>query len=591
MIKSKLILFIVFFLFYSNLFSQNYFQQEVNYTIDVRLDVQKNELFADETIQYINNSPDTLRFIYFHLWVNAYKNNQTALCKQMMAYGNDALNKSKPSGYIDSLDFKINNQKVVWNFLEEYIDICKIELTEPLLSGDTIIITTPFHVKIPSNEISRMGCDSESYQITQWYPKPAVYDKNGWNQMPYLDYGEYYSEFGSFDVSITIPKQYVVAATGNLKNNSELNWLNKLAEKNITGAEYDNPSEKKNKTIRYTEDNIHDFAWFANKNYFVDKSSVKLANSDKEVTTWTFYTERNESLWKKATQYINDAIYYNSIWVGDYPYNNCTAVEGGLRAGGGMEYPTITVISSGWNDFSLERVIVHEVTHNWFYGIFGFNERIFPFLDEGLTSLYETRYVEKKYPDKNYSSRNNIPYHYTEYKIYRRISNSKENYPLDTKTTDMKRWTYYSIAYGKAAHSFWYLMSYMGEEFDKIMQLFFNEWKFKHPQPEDLHNHFKKNTKKDIDWFFEDVVKTVKIMDYAAIKIKNNKLLVKNNSMLICPISITGFSKDEIVYDFLKNGFENKKWIQLPDISIDKLIINYNYNTIDMNKNNNEITP
>ena len=153
----------------------------------------------------------------------------------------------------------------------------------------------------------------------------------------------------------------------------------------------------------------------------------------------------------------------------------------------------------------------------------------------------------------------------------------------------MKRWTYYSIAYGKAAQSFWYLMSFMGEEFDIIMQSFFNEWKFKHPQPEDLHNHFKKNTTKDIEWFFENVVKTVKTMDYQAIKIKNKKLLIKNKGLLICPISITGFSGNKIVYTFWENGFEDKKWIQLPDTPIDKIIINYNYNTIDLNTKNNEI--
>ncbi len=231
-------------------------------------------------------------------------------------------------------------------------------------------------------------------------------------------------------------------------------------KQNIQGTDLSNPAKGEYKTIRYTEGNIHDFAWFANKNYYVDKSSVKLPNSGKTVTTWTMFTNGKKKLWEKAIEYVNDAVYYNSLWIGDYPYKNCTAVDGGLRAGGGMEYPTITVISSGWDDFSLEKVIVHEVIHNWFYGIFGFNERRYPFLDEGLTTFYETRYVEKKYPNKKYSK--SKPYHYHEYNTYHNNSVNSNSFPIDTKTTDMGKWTYYGTVYGKAAQSFWYLMSFFG---------------------------------------------------------------------------------------------------------------------------------
>ena len=590
--KTKHALLFVLCLLSINLFAQDYFQQEVNYTIEVRLDDKRNELFATVTIQYINNSQNTLDTIFLHLWVNGYKNDKTALCKQMVGYGNTLLSNNYQTigGYVNELDFKVNEQNVEWDFDDNYIDICYIALNEPISTGDTIVITTPFHVKIPSNEISRMGCDAESYQITQWYPKPAVYDINGWNTMPYLDYGEYYSEFGSFDVSITLPKQYVVGATGNLKTNPEINWVNKLAKEKKQGKDLENPSEEENKTIRFTENNIHDFAWFANKNFYVDKSSVELPHSGKKVTTWALYTANKTELWEKATEYVNDAVYYTSLWVGDYPYKNCTAVDGGLRAGGGMEYPTITVISSGWNAFSLETVIVHEVIHNWFYGIFGFNERDFPFLDEGLTTFYETRSIMAKYPKKLYSTARKLPYHYEGYKSYTARVNSLDDFPLNTKTTDMGRWTYYSVSYGKSAHSFWYLMKFLGEEeFDRIMQLLFNNWKYKHPQPNDLHKHFQENANKNIDWFFNDVVKTTKTMDYSAVKIKGKKLLVKNKGELNSPISITGFLKNEKVFEFWKDGFNEQKWLELPTDEFDKIVINYNFNTLDINSKNNSI--
>ena len=209
---------ISFFLLSSFSIAQNYFQQEVNFIINVKLDDVKNEFTADEKIEYINNSPSELTFIYMHLWPNAYKDNTTALYKQLLEEGNTQFYYAKEDekGYIDQLDFKINGEIATWELLKDSIDICKLYLNKPLKSGEKIDITTPFHVKIPSGKISRMGNIGQSYQITQWYPKPAVFDNNGWNYIPYLTQGEFYSEFGTFDVSITLPKNYVLGATGDM---------------------------------------------------------------------------------------------------------------------------------------------------------------------------------------------------------------------------------------------------------------------------------------------------------------------------------------------------------------------------------------
>ena len=132
-------------------------------------------------------------------------------------------------GFIDSLNFEVEGNQVQWNLLPGFPDICKIILNKPLNHGDSIYITTPFHVKIPKGVTSRLGHIGESYQISQWYPKPAVYDRSGWHQMPYLDQGEFYSEFGSFDVSITLPANYIVGATGNLQNEEEKRMLDMLS--------------------------------------------------------------------------------------------------------------------------------------------------------------------------------------------------------------------------------------------------------------------------------------------------------------------------------------------------------------------------
>jgi hypothetical protein len=229
-------------------------------------------------------------------------------------------------GYIDSLDFKIDNQTVQWNLLPGQPDICKIILNKPLLPHDSIRITTPFHVKIPKGVTSTMGHIGESYQISQWFPKPAVYDRFGWHQMDYQDQGEFYAEFGHFDVSITLPANYIVGATGNLQNHEEAKMLDRLAAdtswiKTIGSENADfPPSSGKMKTIRYTENQIHDFAWFADKRFHVLKGKVKLADSGREITTWAMFTNQQAKLWKDAVPYINHSIEYFSKWIGDYPY-------------------------------------------------------------------------------------------------------------------------------------------------------------------------------------------------------------------------------------------------------------------------------
>ena len=156
--------------------SQEYFQQEVNYKIHVALDDERNELNAFETIEYINNSPDTLQFLYFHLWPNGYQDNNTELAKQLFASkGKEKLfNDPELQGYIDSLDFRIGGQQVKWSLLPGQPDICQLWLTKGLKPGDTLKITTPFHVIIPKGVTSRLGHIGESYQVSQWYPKPAV---------------------------------------------------------------------------------------------------------------------------------------------------------------------------------------------------------------------------------------------------------------------------------------------------------------------------------------------------------------------------------------------------------------------------------
>ena len=367
--------------------AQNYWQQEVNYIINVELNDREHVLNGEISMEYINHSPDTLHEIYIHLWPNAYKDRSSELANQLYRNGDDELyfGNTDNRGSIDGLAFKIDNRTVEPTFPFKSPDICVLKLAQALLPKGRLNITTPFRVKIPSGEISRLGHIEQSYQITQWYPKPAVYDKNGWNPMSYLNQGEFYSEFGSFDVSITLPSNYIVGATGDLQTGSEIQRLKELADKtlkelpdiiagrkglNKRESPFPSSSEQK-KTLRYTQKNIHDFAWFADKRYLVLKGEVELPHTGRIVDTWAMFVPQNAKLWSRSIEYLNDGTFYYSKWNGDYPYNQVTAVDGTISAGGGMEYPNVTVIGNSSSDEELEIVIVHEVGHNWFYGILG----------------------------------------------------------------------------------------------------------------------------------------------------------------------------------------------------------------------------
>ncbi|HIG32450.1 MAG TPA: M1 family peptidase, partial [Flavobacteriales bacterium] len=391
-----------------NLSAQDYFQQEVNYTIDVELDDENHTLKGMEYIDYTNNSPNDLDFLWFHIWPNAYKDNSTALFKQALELGDKKgyYSSEQERGFINGLNFKVNGEMIKWDYHPEHIDICKLLLNKPLKAGESIRISTPFFVKIPDAKFSRLGHVDQSYMITQWYPKPAVFDKDGWHEMPYLGMGEFYSEFGSFDVSITLPSNYTVGATGDLQNPEEISRLNKLAKITDTisnfGEDMSFPvSDLSTKTLRYIQKDVHDFGWFADKRYHVLKGEVKLPHSKGKVTLWTMFTNNEADLWKNSIEYMHDAVYYYSLWNGDYPYKQCTAVDGTISAGGGMEYPNVTVIGESGNAKALEEVIMHEVGHNWFYGMLGSNERLHPWMDEGINSHNELRYMRRKYPEYN----------------------------------------------------------------------------------------------------------------------------------------------------------------------------------------------
>ena len=238
--------------------STAYFQQEMNYKIDVSLNDQSHTLTGNLDLKYKNNSPNELTFIYFHIWANAYKDNSSAFAKQKANNSTDLsfqFAKEDDRGYLDNLQFKVDGVPTKITPDPKNIDIIRIDLPKPLKSGAQVTITTPFNVKLPYT-FSRGGHVEQAYQITQWYPKPAVYDREGWHPMPYLDQGEFYSEYGNFDVTISLPQNYIVAATGELDNAAERTFLDGLAAAKNPPLDSFPESSKTIKTIRYTASKV-----------------------------------------------------------------------------------------------------------------------------------------------------------------------------------------------------------------------------------------------------------------------------------------------------------------------------------------------
>ncbi len=453
----------------------NYWQQIVNNNIQVQLNDSAKTLDGFISIDYTNNSPDTLYFIWFHLWPNAFKNDLTAFSDQQLEnFKTDFyFSEENKKGYINRLNFEVNNIAAKTEDHPSHQDIIKLLLPQPLAPGTSCKIETPFHVKLPYN-FSRGGYFKTAFHITQWYPKPAVYDRNGWNEIPYLDQGEFYSEFGSYDVNITLPKDYIVAATGVLQSE-------KTADKN--------------KTLHYRESNIHDFAWFADKNFKIKHDTIQL--KDKNVDAYIYYYKENEDKWKNGLKYLQSAISTKSNWLGEYPYSIVSVVEKPVKESNGMEYPTITLITTPGSEKELDILINHEVGHNWFYGILASNERKHPWMDEGMNTYYDNRYLQLKYGSIDALSdsmpsfmKKRFPDDFN-VTILNTLIAQKKDQPISTRSEDFTEVNYSLIAYNKTAQWLSLLEKKIStERFDKLMRSYYEAWKFKHPYPED----FKKMT-------------------------------------------------------------------------------------------------
>lgn len=498
---------------------QAYWQQHLKYNIQASLNDKEKSINGSETIVYKNNSPSTLNFIWFHIWPNAYKNETTAMRQQVK---NDKSRSKKLKdvgiGYIEGLNFKIDNAAAITEAHPnpQYIDVIKLILNKPLLPGDSITIATDFKVILPPY-FSRSGYADDEFMICQWYPKPAVFDKNGWHEFPYLDMGEFYSEYGDYNVRITLPSEYIVGATGVLQTKDELDQYKKVGLENSykrdnKPALYQTTKPGENKTLQYIATNVPDFAWFAEKGFVIQYDTVKLPEG-KIIDAFSFYHNKKNTIWKSSIDFIKDGVKSYSGWIGEYEYPVVQVVEGPKNnSSGGMEYPMVTLITSpDAKAPSLDAVITHEIGHNWFMSMLGSNERAHTWMDEGLNTFYQFRYEAEKYRSNSVfgdaipEELKKLPadaFLITVYGVIEKnipmqsaMNISAEKFPTSDE--------YGLISYVKTAYWLSLLEATVGRtEMDKAMHQYFKDWKNKHPQPEDMKASFEKAISGNLDKFF-----------------------------------------------------------------------------------------
>lgn len=485
---------------------QDRWQQKVEYKMSIDFDVKKHQFNGVQELTYFNNSPDTLYKAYYHLYFNAFQPNsmmdvRSRTIKDPDKRVGDRISELKPEeqGFqqINSLlqDGKETKYTVEGTILE-------VELAEPILPNSTAVFQMNFLGQVPQ-QIRRSGrnnAEGVAYSMTQWYPKMAEYDVDGWHPNPYIG-REFYGIWGSFDVTISIDSSFLIAGTGYLQNAEDIG-KGYLPD----GEEAIQKVDDRGKlTWHFYAPNVHDFAWAADPDYMHDVVQVP----DGPTLHFVYKSDVNIENWKALQPKTVKAIQYINKHFGKYPFEQFSVIQGG---DGGMEYPMATLIVG--KDGSLPGLIsvtVHEMLHNWYQGVLATNESLYPWMDEGFTSYAQDRTLNhlKEEPKDD-------PLGPTIGRFIR-IQNALDLEPLTVHADHYMMNQAYGInSYIKGAVFLHQLNYIIGDKaFDKVMLTYFDKWKFKHPNGYDFLRIAERESGMVLDWYYEYMVNTTHKIDYA----------------------------------------------------------------------------
>ena len=504
----------------------DYWQQHVEYKINAQLDTSTHIIKAECGIQYFNNSPDTLDRIYFHLWANAFSNKTSSFADQAIKMGMTDYyfaDDGELGGYQEiTVALSSEEGELQLIYLDDQKEIAHVQIKGGVPPGEEICLIFYYELKIP-NYFARLGKSNNLYNMVAWYPKPAVYDRNGWHTFPYLSMGEFYSEFANYEVTLSAPKGNTIAHSG-------------YETKRYTNNDY-----------QYKEtrlENAHDYAWFVSPDFIIEEEKVTLNNN--QIVHVKIYRKPDDTIWPEAMLYTKQVLIYMADYMGDYPYSTLSIVQGedsGLV--GAMEYPSIKIIKNVRASDALEYYIAHEVGHAWFYAAIGSNERDESYFDEGLTSFLEQKYTAHYHEGDNYQN-NKLPSfllgsdkpilrHFTEGQICRHL-----HQPLTTPVAELSTINYGLNAYQIGSTLIAHTESLLGfNKVREILRSFYTEWKFKHPIYKDLLSHIERESKINLSGY-NDIL-AGHAVDASISKVAGGTITITNKgkSEIMMPLLIT----------------------------------------------------
>ena len=519
--------------------SKGYWQQKVDYTMEVSMDVKNYQYKGKQKLIYTNNSSDTLRHVYYHLFNNAFQpgsemdmRSQTIadpdgrfMNKRKTADGKEikesriAKLQSNEIGYLKISNFK---QDGVSAGTKEVSTILEVTLAKPILPGKSTTLTLDFDGQVPV-QIRRSGRNnSEGVELSmaQWYPKMAEFDFEGWHADPYIA-REFHGVWGDFDVKITIDKNYILGGSGYLENKNEIGFGYEESSKIVK-----KDPKAKTLTWHFVAPNVHDFTWASDKNYLHDV--VKGPNN----VDLHFLYKNNPKIienWKSLQPIMITVMDFYNKTVGDYPYKQYSFIQGG---DGGMEYAMCTLMLGNGTLNGLVGTAVHELGHSWFQHILGFNESKHPWMDEGFTS-----YIEDLAMNEISVKKAENPFE-SSYKTYVKLVESGKEQPLSTHGDRYDENRSYSIASYVKGELFLSQLEYIigTENTRKCLKRFYNEFKFKHPTPNDIKRTAERVSGANLDWYLTDWTQTLNTIDYG----------IKNVESATANVQRTGISLERI---------------------------------------------
>ena len=523
-----------------------YWQQRADYRITATLDSATHILRGRETIHYVNNSPDALPYLWLHVEQNicAPTSITGTLNQPPLVFGETAFDFScggftgRPTlelARVNGADAKRTN----------YGTTMRIDLPAPLVPGASANLEFAWHFTVPEQGAGRMGRDGALYEIAQWYPRMAVYDDvRGWNHEPYIGAGEFYLEYGSFDVTLTVPASYIVAATGELRNPEQvltgaqrsrlvLAHQSDTAIAIITRGEAGNPARTRpaNRpfTWHFTANNARDFAWAAAPNWQWEASNLD------GILIQTLYRSTADK-WTEAHRMARGAIkHFSDQWY-HYPYSHATTVEGPV---GGMEYPMLTFVANNSTRELQQWALAHEFGHEWFPMIVGSNERLYPWMDEGFNTFIDLDNAAQYFAGTAYGdSINANPLH-----MAAEHSKAGEEQPLITNPTEVRDLMW--LGYQKPALMLQTLRyEVLGKDrFDAAFRDYIRTWAYKHPTPADFFRIMRDASGMELDWFWRGWVFTTARLDQAVDSVTSDtsghaRIHLTNRGTMVMPAEL-----------------------------------------------------